>query len=215
MTFAMERQLIFKFNCSILNISKKGFDKMLQPQHITEYYIKNYINTGDVVIDATMGNGNDTLKLCKAVGKTGRVYAFDIQEMAIENTGKLLKENAMDNAELICSSHSELDKYVPDKVKAVIFNLGYLPGGDHSLQTKADTTICAIEKSLEYLADDGFISVTVYYGKNSGTEEKDALMEYFRNLNHKKYTVVTHDFYNRPNNPPLTVIIEKNQNTPH
>lgn len=183
---------------------------MLQPQHITEFYIKNYIKYGDSVIDATAGNGNDTLKLCKTVGADGLVYGFDIQEIAIENTKKLLCENKMENAHLILDSHANIDKYVSHKVKAVIFNLGYLPGGDHNLQTKPDTTICAIEKSLEILEDNGFISVTVYYGKNSGTEEKDVLMKFFKNLNHKKYTVVTHDFYNRPNSPPLTVIIEKN-----
>ena len=103
-----------------------------------------------------------------------------------------------------------MDKYVSESVKCVIFNLGYLPGGDHNLQTKKETTICAIEKSLDILSDKGFISVCVYYGKNSGTEEKEAVMEYLKGLDHKKYTVLVLDFFNRPNNPPLNVIITKN-----
>ena len=183
---------------------------MIQPQNITEYYINTFINPGDCVIDATAGNGFDTLKLCRAVGSDGKVYAFDIQECALDATGKKLEENGFSNAKLVKASHSEIDKYVKENVKAVVFNLGYLPGGDHSLQTKAGTTIEAIKKSLEILSDSGFISVTVYYGKNSGCEEKNSVMEYLKTLDHKKYTVLVNDFYNRPNNPPLTVIITKN-----
>ncbi len=183
---------------------------MLQPQHITEYMINKYILPADIVIDGTAGNGNDTLKLCKAVGNEGKVYAFDIQKSALCHTEQRLKEEGFENAVLILDSHANMDEYIHEKVKAVIFNLGYLPGGDHNLQTKYDTTIKAIEKSLQLLTDDGFISVTVYYGKNSGTEEKERVMDYLKNLNHKLYTVMVHDFYNRPNNPPIAVIITKN-----
>ena len=183
---------------------------MLQPQHITDFFINNFVKKGDVCIDATAGNGFDTLKLAKAVGDEGKVYAFDIQKIAIQNTKALLLENNINNAEVIMDSHSEMDKYISQKVKAVVFNLGYLPGGDHKLQTKAETTTIAIEKALELICDDGFIAIMIYYGKNSGTAEKDALMEFLKNLNHKKYTVTTHDFYNRPNNPPITAVITKN-----
>ncbi len=183
---------------------------MLQPQHITEYFINNFVHPGDTAVDATMGNGNDTLKLCKAVGCGGKVFAFDIQKTAMESTKeKLIKEN-FSNAQLILDSHSHMDKYIEEKVSCVIFNLGYLPGGDHSVCTKGDTSIEAIEKSLSLISDRGFVSVTVYYGKNSGTEEKDAVMEYLKTIDHKKYTVTVHNFFNRPNNPPITVIITKN-----
>ena len=67
-----------------------------------------------------------------------------------------------------------------------------------------------ITKSLDLISDNGFISITVYYGKNSGTEEKDEVMEFLKNIDHKKFTVMTFDFHNRPNNPPITVIITKN-----
>ena len=183
---------------------------MIQPQNITQYFIDNFIKHGDIAVDATAGNGNDTVKLCSAVGKTGHVYAFDIQKCAIENTEKKLAKSDFENATLVHDSHSRMDEYVRKKIKAVIFNLGYLPGGDHSLCTLPETTIEAVEKSLSLLCDDGFVAITVYYGKNSGTKEKDAVMDYFKNLDYKKYTVTVHDFYNRPNNPPLTVIITKN-----
>ena len=183
---------------------------MLQPGSITDYMIKTTVKPGDTVADATAGNGYDTLKLSNAVTKTGKVYAFDIQPQALEQTKIRLEENGFFNAELILNSHSEMNRYIKEPLKAVLFNLGYLPGGDHKLQTKADTTIEAINQALDLLSDDGFISVTVYYGKNSGTEEKEAVMEYLKQLDSKKYTVLTCDFYNRPNNPPITVIITKN-----
>lgn len=182
---------------------------MIQPQHITEFFI-NTIPPGSQAIDATAGNGNDTLKLCRAVGTDGFVFAFDIQKTAISNTEKKLEENGCSNAKLILDSHENMDNYVTDKVFAVIFNLGYLPGGDHSLCTRYETSIKAIEKSLELISDNGFVSITVYYGKNSGTEEKEQVFKYLKTIDHKKYTVTVHDFYNRPNNPPITVIITKN-----
>ena len=182
---------------------------MIQPQHITEFFI-NTIPPGSQAIDATAGNGNDTLKLCRAVGTDGFVFAFDIQKTAISNTEKKLEENGFSNAKLILDSHENMDNYVTDKVFAVIFNLGYLPGGDHSLCTRYETSIKAIEKALELISDNGFVSITVYYGKNSGTEEKEQVFKYLKTIDHKKYTVTVHDFYNRPNNPPITVIITKN-----
>ena len=183
---------------------------MIQPQDITNFLIENYLSEGDIAIDATAGNGNDTLKLCKRVGEKGRVYAFDIQDKAIEETKKLIFENGFLNAEIIKDSHEFMDKYISQKVKGVIFNLGYLPGGDHSLQTKGETTIEAIKKSLRLICDDGFIAIMIYYGKNSGTEEKLVVTDFLKKLDHKKYTVTLHDFYNRPNNPPITAVITKN-----
>ena len=120
----------------------------LQPQHITEHFINTYVKPGNVVVDATAGNGNDTLKLCRAVTETGKVFSFDIQESALRETKKKIAAENFSNAELICDSHSNMELYITNKVDCVVFNLGYLPGGDHSLQTKYTTTIEAIEKQI-------------------------------------------------------------------
>lgn len=183
---------------------------MYQPKDITGFFIDKFLKSGDRAVDATMGNGNDTVRLLKKVGENGKVFAFDIQKEALLETEKKLKELKISNYELILDSHSKIDKYINFPVSCVIFNLGYLPGGDHSISTKSKTTIPAIEKSLDLISDDGFICVTVYYGKNSGTEEKDSVLDFLKKLDHKKYTVLMFDFYNRPNNPPLTIIITKN-----
>ena len=163
---------------------------------ITQYCherIQQMIKEPLLCIDATAGTGKDTVFLAKLVGEKGRVISMDIQEMAIEQTKKrLLKERLSDRAEVVLDSHAHMDKYAQkDSVSLIMFNLGYLPGGDHSLSTKADTTI-------EALGDSGF-------------EEKKQVLAWLRELPDDKYTVLVEAFYNKPNNPPLPVYILKNE----
>lgn len=107
--------------------------------------LKDCIKEGETVVDATCGNGNDTLFLSKLVGKTGQVYAFDIQEQAITQTKQLLEENKQVNVTLILDSHANMEKYLPETIKGklggAIFNLGYLPHSDKTIITKGNTTI--------------------------------------------------------------------------
>jgi len=173
-------------------------------------YLRKVIKKGDTVIDATCGNGYDTLFLKEQVGKEGKVYGFDIQKVALDNTLNLLKEKGLsENVILNLDSHSELDKYVKESVKAVVFNLGYLPKGNHSIMTTPETTIVAIEKSLEILKDDGIIAVIIYHGGDSGFHERDELIKYFERLNNKKFSVLMHNFINQINYPPILVVIGK------
>lgn len=179
-----------------LNISHEMVSKVVQP--------------GDIVVDATMGNGNDTMFLAKLVGDVGKVYAFDVQQLALDNTKKRLYDaGLLERAELILEGHQNIGKYVPQGIKAVMFNLGYLPKGDHNIGTKAETTIAAIEKSLELLCREGIIMLVIYYGGDSGFDERDAVMEYFKTLDCKKYTVLVQNFVNQVNCPPIAVCIEK------
>ena len=100
---------------------------MLQPQNITEFYI-NSLKNGSVVIDATAGNGFDTLKLCRAVGDRGKVYAFDIQNQALDETAKKLRAEGLGNAKLICDSHSRLDLYIQEQVDEYLESNNWLNG---------------------------------------------------------------------------------------
>lgn len=102
--------------------------------------LEHYIRPGDCVVDATIGNGNDTLKLCQLVGETGKVYGFDIQEKALKNTASLLQKNGWNNAVLLHVSHAAISEFIKEKIQAAVFNLGYLPGGDHSVTTCTDET---------------------------------------------------------------------------
>lgn len=177
---------------------------------ISHDYVSRVVQPGDIVIDATMGNGNDTLFLSELVGDAGKVYAFDIQQLALDSTKKRLEAAGMlHRAELILDGHQHMDHYAPKGVKAVMFNLGYLPKGDHSIGTRAETTIEAIEKSMNMICKEGIVMIVIYYGGDSGFEEKNAVMEYFKSIDCKKYSVLVHDFVNQVNCPPIAVCIEK------
>lgn len=168
------------------------------------------VKNGDVVVDATMGNGNDTLFLSKLVGDNGKVYAFDIQKEAIKNTRKRLKEEGvLDRVNLIEDGHENMDKYILDKVDLVMFNLGYLPKGEHEITTKAETTLKAIKKSLKILKKNGILIVIIYHGHKNGKEEKIAIENYSKELNQKEYNVIDLSFINEVNNPPVLLAIEK------
>ena len=174
-------------------------------------FVQEIINDGDTVIDATMGNGNDTCFLARLVGPAGKVYAFDIQSEALDRTReKLTRENMLDRCELVHDGHEHLDLYLKSPIKLVIFNLGYLPGGGHNVGTRAESTISAIEKSLSILEDDGLVIVVVYYGGDSGFEERDALLDYLNRMDCHLYNVMKTEFINQINCPPILICIEKN-----
>lgn len=175
-------------------------------------YAKMVIKEGDTVIDATMGNGNDTLFLSKLVGDAGKVIAFDIQKVALERTQlKLAAEGAALNYELVLDGHQNMDRYVSDPVKLVIYNLGYLPKGDHSIGTRAETTIEAVQKSMRLLHQEGLIIIVIYHGGDSGFEERDALLAYLKTIDCKSYSVMRSDFINQVNCPPILIVIEYNR----
>lgn len=168
------------------------------------------LNSGDTVIDCTMGNGNDTAFLCRLVGEKGKVYAFDIQEDAITNTRKKLEElNFLERAEIILDGHQIIDNYIKENVKLVIFNLGYLPKGNHEITTKKETTIEAVQKCLDILEPNGIILLIIYPGHENGKREKEALESFTSKLNQKEYNVANICFTNQINNPPELICIEK------
>ena len=131
---------------------------------ITEWchhFIKQHIQPGDFCIDATMGNGHDTKLLCQLVGTNGKVLAFDIQKLAYDNTLNRLQEAGVpQNYQLVLDSHSHMNQYAnANSVNCIIFNFGYLPGGDHNLSTKASSSIAAIEQGLTLLKKGGLMSL--------------------------------------------------------
>lgn len=184
---------------------------MYQITEWCHHFIELQVRPGDHCIDATMGNGHDTELLCRLVGPSGTVLAFDIQEQALQNTAKRLQEAGVpDNYRLILDSHSHMDQYADeDSVSCIVFNFGYLPGGDHALATRPDTSITAIMQGLKILKKGGLMSLCIYSGKDSGFEERDALLAFLKELDPKKYLVILSSYYNRPNDPPVPVLVRK------
>ena len=173
--------------------------------------LKNTINRGDLVIDATAGNGHDTLFLAKLVGPEGRVLAFDIQQQAIDNTQALLSEHNIFNTSVIHDGHQHLNKYLSENtlINGAIFNLGYLPGADKKIITNKDSTLAAIKTILPKLANHGLVVLVVYYGHPGGQTELSALLDSVTQLPQQKYAVLQYQFINQVNQPPLVLAIQK------
>ncbi|MDX1359363.1 MAG: class I SAM-dependent methyltransferase [Clostridia bacterium] len=176
---------------------------------LSHYYAKKSINTGDTVIDATCGMGRDTLFLANLVGSKGRVYAFDIQKDAVSATEKLLKASGIDNATILCESHSKMKQHVQPGVSCVMFNLGYLPGGDHSVQTNGNTTLAALLQAMDILKTKGIITIVIYQGGDTGFAERDQVLDFCRTIDQDKFTVSQTSFINQKNHPPIFICIEK------
>lgn len=180
---------------------------------IIKRIISENVKSGDICIDATAGRGNDTVFLASLVGDTGHVTAFDVQEEAIESTKELLeKNNFSERADVFLESHSNMDKYFErETVSCITFNLGWLPKGDHKISTKKETSLKAIEKGLTLLKKGGIMTIIIYYGRDSGFEERDAVLEYLPTIDSEKYSVLEMPFVNRPNCPPIPVVIYRDQ----
>lgn len=182
------------FNETILNRAKGLMEENLKEK--------------DLVIDATCGNGYDSLFLIEKI-KKGHLFCYDVQKEAIENTDKLLKENNYKNYTLINKSHEDmtidLKKYL-GKISLIVFNLGYLPGSDKSIKTNYKSTIKAIKNSLKLLNEKGHIVVTLYTGHKEGKEESIKLLD-FLNKNNIKYN----EYHNTSkDDAPFTIDIKKN-----
>ncbi|WP_027109187.1 tRNA (mnm(5)s(2)U34)-methyltransferase [Lacticigenium naphthae] len=178
----------------------------------THAFLKEIVVPGDTVIDATVGNGNDTILLAQLVGKTGKVIGFDIQSQGLEETKtKLLLTGLTTQVSLYHQGHETVDQLdlSPESVTAAVFNLGYLPKGNREIITHPSTTVEAIEKILPLLARKGFILIMVYYGHSGGTDEKDAVISFVKTLPQKEYTVLSYKFINQVNSPPFLLAIEK------
>ncbi len=165
------------------------------------------LKEASVAVDATVGNGNDTEELSKKVGKNGFVYGFDIQQIAIDKTEKRLKEKAYGkNYRLICDGHEKIDEYIDENIDFAVFNLGYLPKADHSVITKANTSIRAIEKISERLNEAGTIVISAYLGHEGGMEEYQSILKYCEGIDQKKFNVASFQFLNQVNSPPRMII---------
>ncbi|MGI6066699.1 MAG: class I SAM-dependent methyltransferase [Bacillota bacterium] len=188
---------------------KIGFKIAPRAVEICHYFLKKVVIQGDKVVDATAGNGYDTLLLAKLVGDSGKVYSFDIQEKAIEETRRRLNElGLLHRVELICSDHENLKKYVKQPIKAIVFNLGYLPGGNKEIVTRGDSTLKALEDSLDMLFPGGVICLVVYWGHEGGPEEKEMIESFISQLSPLQWDVINISFSNKIK-APVVIAVQK------
>lgn len=188
------------------------FSLFSTPIQLAHAFWEKLLSRGDIVIDATMGNGKDTLALAQILRTQGggEIWSLDIQEKALENTLELLKEHVPDfipQITLSQSSHEEFPKELPgSSVKLIVYNLGYLPGADKALTTKTETTLISIRKALNLLTLGGALSITCYPGHEEGRREYEAIHTFLQGLEPKEYSVTEHTFTNRHLSPILTLV---------
>lgn len=172
-------------------------------------FLRRQVKPGAFCVDATAGKGRDTALLCRLAGTEGRVLAFDVQQEAVAQTRALLDAEGM-TAEVVLDSHANMARYAaPESVDCIVFNFGRLPGGDPKIFTTAASSIPAIDAGLSLLRSGGVMALALYYGKENGYEEKNAVLQHLKTLDDRVFTVLACDWLNRKHDPPLPIFIWK------
>ena len=176
--------------------------------------IVDVLEHGDAAVDATLGNGHDTLFLARCVGRAGKVFGFDVQQAAVGNTGKRLDDAGVDSCcyALFCESHADMALHITTKVKAVMFNLGYLPGGDKKIITQAHSTVAALSAAIESLSCGGILTVMCYPGHDGGADEADLVTNFVDELDEDDWRVTRYNRAEaRASTPYLWTILDVSQ----
>lgn len=186
---------------SVLSFAHRCIGERLQP--------------GDIAVDATAGTGADTAFLCAAVGAKGTVYAFDIQQEALDRAAERvgLRQEASGRLHLLLESHANMRQAIPPsdhgRIAAVMFNLGYLPGGDKRIITRPETTVPALDAALALLKPGGIVTAVLYPGHEGGREEAERVESWAASLPEEQCQAVVYRFANRSGNPPYVIAVEK------
>lgn len=179
---------------SISNTSIATNSALPTPVEWAHELLRSRVPPGAWVVDATAGNGHDTLLLAQLVGPSGRVFAFDIQPAAIEATrARLAAVGALSQCTLILDGHEKMRALLPaeanGQLAAVMFNLGWLPKQEKSCITRTETTLTALQAALDYLQGGGLITVVVYPNHDGGDDESKAVAEWACALSAKTFEV--------------------------
>jgi Putative rRNA methylase. len=178
------------------------FNYVADISSMAHFIINNYCKNFSRAIDATLGNGFDTDFLCTQFNE---IFAFDIQKCAIEN----YKTKNITKVHLIHDSHEFLYKYVTYPVDCIMYNLGFLPGGDKNLTTNSKSTVKSLTSALDLVNSNGLITICVYNGHEQGKIEREEIIKLLCSLSKNKFGVVQHSFINRVNAPELFVVEKK------
>lgn len=182
--------------------------------HIAQQTMQRFLIPGDIAIDATVGAGYDTLFLAKAVGPQGHVYGFDVQDEALTRAQDTLNQaKVMERVTLFNAGHETMAHHLPEDthgtIKAVSFNLGYLPAGDSSITTLADTSLAAIEAAMTLLHRRGIISIAIYSGHPQGHIEQKRLKAWAAEVPYTKFRIATYEFINKERNQETLLLMER------
>lgn len=166
----------------MLNRKNKVYTSPLDAVAVSHYFLKSILKEGDTVVDATAGNGFDTVFLAEAVGEEGQVWGFDLQDEALHKAeANLVIEGLSGRVHLIKSDHIRFADQIPAEHKgsvgAFLFNLGYLPGGDKEVTTSEPSTLAAFSQALDWIRPGGAVVMVLYPGHAEGLEERNSLLK--------------------------------------
>jgi len=177
---------------------------------LSRFFLRERLRPGDRVADATCGNGRDTLLLARLVGPAGKVWAFDLQEEALTKTRTLLAAaGCLAQTELLAVGHERLAEFVPEPLRAVVFNLGYLPGGDKGFVTRPEQTLAALDQATSLLLPGGIITIGIYTGHPGGAAEGESVEKWGAALVPGEFNVWQSRQPNRPPTAPYLLLVEK------
>lgn len=180
------------------------------PVPLSHLVISRFLREGDPAVDATCGNGHDTLLLAQLVGETGRVWAFDIQEQAIKQTTcRLTEAGLLERVVLLHEGHETMAEQVRGGLAVVMFNLGYLPGGDQTIITQPETTLAAFGQALGLLRPGGILAVTIYPGHDGGASERRTVDGWAAGLAPQAFHTWRMGQLNVPSDAPYFVLVQK------
>lgn len=185
-------------------------DDLKSARHWAHEMMESAVFPGARAVDATMGNGHDTLWLLHAVGNEGFVYAFDVQKQTVAHTRAAVEaEGYAGRCELILDGHERMDAHISAPVDAILFNLGWLPGGEKSVTTRVNTTLQAVEAGARLLAPKGLMTICVYPGHEEGAREREALLGWAERLDPVRFDVLQKRYLNQKNDPPELIAIRR------
>ncbi|MGR9043924.1 MAG: class I SAM-dependent methyltransferase [Gammaproteobacteria bacterium] len=176
--------------------------------------VQRHLQPGEIALDATVGNGHDTLFLADRVGASGHVYGFDIQAAALASARlKLERQELHTRVTLSCDSHARIAEVIPahhcGHIKVIMFNLGYLPGSDKTVITRTESTLAALNAAIKILAPNGMITLLTYPGHAGGDEETGAVHSWSLKLNDRQFSVAVIHGVEQKDTSPRLIVIEK------
>lgn len=207
--------LLRKFDFSPTGAPDGSWQRVRTPDltavELCHRFLDNLLPVGGSFLDATCGNGHDTLFLCRKAAPGGRVLAMDIQPAAVEATNCLLAENGLQGVgRAIVCNHRDLGHLIPPgTLDGAVFNFGWLPGADHAVHSDAESSLPALQAALDALKPGGVLAAVLYSGKVIGDSEKQAALEFFRTLPLTRYTVLICEFGNWAPTAPLPCFVLK------
>ncbi|MFU8789995.1 MAG: class I SAM-dependent methyltransferase [Methylobacter sp.] len=194
-------------------------NKLISLVNVAHDLIRARLRPGGNAIDATVGNGHDTLFLAGRVAPSGHVYGFDIQQAAIDATREKFGQTPLSaSLTLFHASHADMEQKIPPqlhgKINAIMFNLGYLPGSDKSVITRTDSTLSALTAASRILSVGGIITLLAYPGHPGGDTETEQVTNWCGQLDSRQFAVNTFYSSEHKDSAPRLFVIRANQTAP-